>query len=422
MVIFLIAFVLLLVIGVPISISIGASAVLGCLSLGYPLVVIGQKMVSGIDSFLLIAVPLFILAGNLMNAGKITEKIFDTAKKLVGWIPGGLGHANVVASIIFAGMSGSAVADAGGLGAIEMEAMKKNGYDEDFAGAVTAASSVIGPIFPPSIPLIIYGSVASVSVDQLFMGGVVPGLLMGVLLMVMVLYFAIVRRYERHPFRLRALIRQFLGSIPALITPVIILCGFVVGWFTPTEASSIAVIYSLLIALFLYRTLDWKSFKKCLKDSAISSANTLFIIGTSTLFTYVMAMEGISRQFADVILGISSNPNVVLLVINVLLLVLGMVMEPGAILTLMLPVLLPIANGLGLDLVHFGVMVVLNLMIGQVTPPFGVCLFVISDVNKLKLERLYRSILPFLVPLILTLILVTYIPGIVTALPNALLS
>ena len=422
MVIFLIAFVLLLVIGVPISISIGASAVLGCLSLGYPLVVIGQKMVSGIDSFLLIAVPLFILAGNLMNAGKITEKIFDTAKELVGWIPGGLGHANVVASIIFAGMSGSAVADAGGLGAIEMEAMKKNGYDEDFAGAVTAASSVIGPIFPPSIPLIIYGSVASVSVDQLFMGGVVPGLLMGVLLMVMVLYFAIVRRYERHPFRLRALIRQFLGSIPALITPVIILCGFVVGWFTPTEASSIAVIYSLLIALFLYRTLDWKSFKKCLKDSAISSANTLFIIGTSTLFTYVMAMEGISRQFADVILGISSNPNVVLLVINVLLRVLGMVMEPGAILTLMLPVLLPIANGLGLDLVHFGVMVVLNLMIGQVTPPFGVCLFVISDVNKLKLERLYRSILPFLVPLILTLILVTYIPGIVTALPNALLS
>ena len=422
MVIFLIAFVLLLVIGVPISISIGASAVLGCLSLGYPLVVIGQKMVSGIDSFLLIAVPLFILAGNLMNAGKITEKIFETATELVGWIPGGLGHANVVASIIFAGMSGSAVADAGGLGAIEMEAMKKNGYDEDFAGAVTAASSVIGPIFPPSIPLIIYGSVASVSVDQLFMGGVVPGLLMGVLLMVMVLYFAIVRRYERHPFRLRALIRQFLGSIPALITPVIILCGFVVGWFTPTEASSIAVIYSLLIALFLYRTLDWKSFKKCLKDSAISSANTLFIIGTSTLFTYVMAMEGISRQFADVILGISSNPNVVLLVINVLLLVLGMVMEPGAILTLMLPVLLPIANGLGLDLVHFGVMVVLNLMIGQVTPPFGVCLFVISDVNKLKLERLYRSILPFLVPLILTLILVTYIPGIVTALPNALLS
>jgi len=422
MVIFLIAFVILLVIGVPISISIGASAILGCLSLGYPLVVIGQKMVSGVDSFLLIAVPLFILAGNLMNAGKITEKIFDACKELVGWIPGGLGHANVVASIVFAGMSGSAVADAGGLGAIEMEAMKSNGYDEEFSGAVTAASSVIGPIFPPSIPLIIYGSVASVSVDKLFMGGVVPGVLMGLLLMVMIFGFAVVRKYERHPFVLRQLIKKFIYGIPAFMTPLIILSGFTLGWFTPTEASSIAVIYSLIISLFVYRTLDWESFKKCLKDSAISSANTLFIIGTSTLFTYVMAMEGISRQFADFILGISSNPAVILLVINILLLVLGMVMEPGAILTLMLPVLLPIANGLGLDLVHFGVMVVLNLMIGQVTPPFGVCLFVISDVNKVKLEKLYKSILPFLIPLIATLLLVTYIPGVVTWLPNLLLA
>ena len=422
MTIFLIAFAVLLIIGVPISISIGASAVLGCLSLGYPLVVIGQKMVSGIDSFLLIAVPLFILAGNLMNAGKITERIFDTAKELVGWIPGGLGHANVVASVIFAGMSGSAVADAGGLGAIEMEAMRKNGYDDDFASAVTASSSVIGPIFPPSIPLIIYGSVASVSVDKLFMGGVMPGLLMAVLLMVLIYIYAIKRGYERHPFCLKALLRQFAGSILALITPLIILSGFVLGWFTPTEASSIAVIYSLLIALLVYKTLTWKSFLKCLKDSAISSANTLLIIGTSTLFTYVMAMEGISRQISQVILGISSNPVIVLLAINILLLVLGMIMEPGAILTLMLPVLLPIANGLGLNLVHFGVMIVLNLMIGQVTPPFGVCLFVISDVNKIKLESLYKSIIPFLIPLIVTLILVTYIPGIVTWLPNALLA
>ena len=181
------------------------------------------------------------------------------------------------------------------------------------------------------------------------------------------------------------------------------------------------MVYSLLIALFLYRTLDWKAFKKCLLDSALSSANTLFIIGTSTLFTYVMAMEGISKSMADIILGISSNPYVILLVINVLLLVLGMVMEPGAILTLMLPVLLPIASGLGLNLVHFGVIVVLNLMIGQVTPPFGVCLFVISDVNKIKLEHLYRSILPFLIPLLLTLLLVTYVPGIVTWLPTVLL-
>lgn len=421
MTVFLVGFIVLLIIGVPISISIGASAVLGCLSLGYPMVVIGQKMVSGIDSFLLIAIPLFIFAGNIMNAGSITKKIFGTARELVGWIPGGLGHANVIASVIFAGMSGSAVADAGGLGAIEMEAMKTNGYDEEFAGAVTAASSVIGPIFPPSIPLIIYGSVASVSVSKLFMGGVVPAVIMAVLLMVMVYYFAIRRKYERHPFSGKALWREFKGSLLALITPLIILSGFTEGWFTPTEASSVAVIYALIVSIFAYKSMTWKQFLKCLRDSALSSANTLFIIGTSTLFTYVMAMEGYSNKLAAFIMGISNSPIVILLVMNVLLLILGMFMEPGAILMLMLPVLLPVAQKINLDLVHFGVMLVLNLMIGQVTPPFGVCLFVISDVNKIKLEKLYKAILPWCIPLILTLLLVTYVPVVVTWLPNALL-
>ena len=420
MAIFFITFVILLLVGVPISISIGASAVLGCLVLDYPMMVIGQKMVTGIDSYLLIAIPLFILAGNLMNAGKITDKIFSFAKELVGWIPGGLGHANVVASIIFAGMSGSAAADAGGLGTIEMEAMTKNGYDEDFSGAVTAASSVIGPIFPPSIPLIIYGATASVSVAKLFMGGVLPGLLMGVALMVLVFLFAIKYKFERHPFRLAALVRQFFGSILSLITPLIILAGFTTGWFTPTEASSIAVAYSLIIALIVYRTMDWKTFTDCLLESAITSANTLFIIGTSTLFTYVLVKEGASAEIARFILGISHNPAVILFIINVVLLILGMFMEPGAILTLMLPVLLPIVKDLNIDLVHFGVVMVLNLMIGQVTPPFGVCLFIISDVAKIKLDRLYKSILPFLIPLVVVLLMCTYIPGIVTWLPNML--
>ena len=420
MAIFFITFVILLLVGVPISISIGASAVLGCLVLDYPMMVIGQKMVTGIDSYLLIAIPLFILAGNLMNAGKITDKIFSFAKELVGWIPGGLGHANVVASIIFAGMSGSAAADAGGLGTIEMEAMTKNGYDDDFSGAVTAASSVIGPIFPPSIPLIIYGATASVSVAKLFMGGVLPGLLMGVALMVLVFLFAIKYKFERHPFRLAALARQFFGSILSLITPLIILAGFTTGWFTPTEASSIAVAYSLIIALIVYRTMDWKTFTDCLLESAITSANTLFIIGTSTLFTYVLVKEGASAEIASFILGISQNPAVILFIINVVLLILGMFMEPGAILTLMLPVLLPIIKSLNIDLVHFGVVMVLNLMIGQVTPPFGVCLFVISDVAKIKLDKLYKSILPFLVPLVVVLLMCTYIPGIVTYLPSVL--
>lgn len=421
MAIFFITFFVLLIIGAPISISIGASAVLGCLSLDYPLMVIGQKMVTGIDSYLLIAIPLFILAGNLMNAGKITEKIFSFCKELVGWIPGGLGHANIVASIIFAGMSGSATADAGGLGTIEMEAMTTNGYTPKFSAAVTAASSVIGPIFPPSIPLIIYGATASVSVAKLFMAGVVPGLLMGLALMVLVFIFAVKYKFERHPFHFKKMIKQFCSSLLSLITPLIILAGFTTGWFTPTEASSIAVAYALVISLLVYRTMDWKTFKKCLLDSAITSANTLFIIGTSTLFTYVLVKEGISTQIANFILSISDNPAVILLIINIILLLLGMFMEPGAILTLMLPVLLPIVKPLGIDLIHFGLIMVLNLMIGQVTPPFGVCLFVISDVGKVKLDALYKSILPFLVPLIAVLFLCTYCPQIVTWLPNLLI-
>ncbi|WP_320128232.1 TRAP transporter large permease [uncultured Sphaerochaeta sp.] len=421
MILFFITFVVMLLIGVPISISIGASAILGCIRLGYPLMVIGQKMVSGIDSFLLIAIPLFILAGNLMNAGKITEKIFDFAKRLVGWIPGGLGHANVVASLIFAGMSGSAAADAGGLGTIEMEAMTSNGYDDDFSAAITAASSVIGPIFPPSIPLIIYGSVASVSVSELFIGGVIPGLLMSVALMIMVFFFAIKRNYPRFPFSLKALGKQFIASILSIITPLIILSGFTAGWFTPTEASSVAVAYALLIAIAVYHTMDWKTFKKCLLESALTSANTLFIIGTSLLFSYVMVKEGISNDIANFILGISNSPIIIMLIINVILLILGMFMEPGAILTLMIPVLIPIVRSLGIDLVQFGVVMVLNLMIGQVTPPFGVCLFIISDVAKIDLNRMYKSILPFIGPLLIVLFMCSFIPSLVTWLPGKLL-
>ena len=280
---------------------------------------------------------------------------------------------------------------------------------------------MIGPIFPPSIPLIIYGATASVSVAQLFYGGVVPGLVMGLALMILVYIFAVKYKFERHPFHLKVMLKQFFSSVLSLITPLIILAGFTTGWFTPTEASSIAVAYSLVISLLVYKTMDWAHFKKCLLDSAITSANTLFIIGTSTLFTYVLVKEGVSTQIANFILGISNNPMVILLVINIILLILGMFMEPGAILTLMLPVLLPIVKSLGIDLVHFGVVMVLNLMIGQVTPPFGVCLFVISDVGKVKLDALYKAILPFLIPLIAVLFLCTYCPTVVTWLPYTFL-
>ena len=283
MVIFLIAFVLLLVIGVPISISIGASAVLGCLSLGYPLVVIGQKMVSGIDSFLLIAVPLFILAGNLMNAGKITEKIFDTAKELVGWIPGGLGHANVLASVIFAGMSGAAVADAGGLGAIEVKAMRDDGYDDEFSVAVTGASSIIGPIIPPSIPVVVYAVAASVSVGKLLIGGLIPGLVLALCMMVYIYFVSKKRHYPKHAFEgFPALGRSFVKSLPALLTPCIILGGILTGVCTPTEASAVAVAYALILSL-VSRNLSLKDLPRIILESAKMTGIITLMIGLSSI-------------------------------------------------------------------------------------------------------------------------------------------
>ena len=420
MILFLLAFVAFLIIGIPISVSIGFSAVLGCLSLGYPLVVIGQKMVSGIDSWLLIAIPLFILAGNLMNAGKITDELFGTARELVGWIPGGLGHANVLASVIFAGMSGSASADAGGLGAIEIKAMRDHGYDDDFSAAVTAASSVIGPIFPPSIPLIIYGASASVSVSKLFMGGVIPALVMAVLMMVLIYIYAVKRGYERTAFNLRNLAWQFVHALPACITPVIILAGFTLGWFTPTEASAVATIYALIISVLVYKSMDLKTFLQCLKESAISSANTLFIIGTSTLFTYVMAKEGISALIANTITGVSSNPAVVMFIINIILLIVGTFMDMTPATLIFTPIFLPICQQLGMNVIHFGIMMIFNLCIGTITPPVGTTLFVGVKVGGTTIEKVIKPLLWYFAAIFAVLMLVTYVPQISLWLPGVM--
>lgn len=403
------------------AVSIGLSALVTLLVNDFPIIVVAQKMVTGIDSFTFVAIPLFILAGELMNVGQITDRIFNFAKAAVGWIPGGLAHANILASVIFSGMSGSAIADAGGLGTVEMKAMREAGYDDYFSGAVTAASSTIGPIFPPSIPMVIYGGIASVSIGKLFIGGVIPGLLMAVALMLYALVISIRRGYPKEVFSLRLIWREFIRAFIPLMTPVIILSGFVTGWFTPTEASAIAVVYALIVGGLVYRAMGLRSIIKALENTAATTANVVFIIGTATLFSFILTNLGITKVIANFILGISTTPWVVLVIINVVLLILGMIMEPGAILIMMLPVFLPIVNQLGIDLVHFGVVMVLNLMIGQITPPFGMCLFTIAQVGKLSVEKLSRTTLPWVAPLALVLIASLFIPELIVWLPNVLM-
>lgn len=411
----------LIAIGFPVAVAIGLSSIISLVSFGYPLIVIAQKMVTGIDSFTFIAIPLFILAGELMNVGKITDKIFNFAKANVGWIPGGLAHANVVASVIFAGMSGSAIADAGGLGTVELKAMRDAGFDDDFSSAVTASSSTIGPIFPPSIPFVIYGGIASVSIGKLFLGGVVPGLAMMLALMIMIFFYSLKKGYPRTPFSLKELGVQFVKSFIPLLTPVIILSGFITGIFTPTEASAVAVFYALIVGGLLYREIDSRKLYTALKNTAVTSANVVFIIGTATLFSFILTNEGFTRIIAASLFSISENPIVILLIINLVLFLLGMIMEPGAILIMLLPILLPIVEQLQLDYVHFGVMMILNLMIGQVTPPFGMCLFTISQVGGVPINRLSRSVIPFIFPLVVVLLLTVFIPEIITWLPDLLI-
>ena len=411
----------LILIGVPVAVSIGLSALATLLVNDFPIIVVAQKMVTGIDSFTFVAIPLFILAGELMNVGQITDRIFNFAKAAVGWIPGGLAHANILASVIFSGMSGSAIADAGGLGTVEMKAMREAGYDDYFSGAVTAASSTIGPIFPPSIPMVIYGGIASVSIGKLFIGGVIPGLLMAVALMIYALVISIRRGYPKEVFSLRLIWREFIRAFIPLMTPVIILSGFVTGWFTPTEASAIAVVYALIVGGLVYRAMGLRSIIKALENTAATTANVVFIIGTATLFSFILTNLGITKTIASFILGISTTPWVVLVIINVVLLILGMIMEPGAILIMMLPVFLPIVNQLGIDLVHFGVVMVLNLMIGQITPPFGMCLFTIAQVGGLNVEKISRATLPWAAPLVIVLIATIFIPELIVWLPTVLM-
>jgi tripartite ATP-independent transporter DctM subunit len=413
---------ILLLLGVPVAIALAGSALLFIVTnMTVPPFVVAHRMINGVNSFPLLAVPFFILAGNLMNTAGITHRIFQFALALVGWLRGGLGHVNVGASVIFAGMSGAAVADAGGLGAIEIKAMRDAGYDDEFSVGITAASSTIGPIIPPSLPMVIYGVVAGVSIGQLFAAGFIPGLIMALSLMGLVAYIAWKRNYPRdQAFRLSVLWFTFRRAFLSLLTPVIIVGGILSGAFTPTEAAVAACAWALFLGLVVYRTLTLPRFLRVSFDTIETTAVVLLVVGAASIFAWVLTANRVPELVAGMLLAASDRPWVILLLINLILLIVGCFMETVAAITIMVPVLLPVAMELGIDPVHFGVIMVLNLMIGLLTPPVGMVLYVLARVANIRFERAVVGTAPFIIPLALVLLLITFVPQIVMWLPTML--
>ena len=451
--------------GIPIAIAMAlGSLVYIWLSGNIPPITVVHRMVGGVDSFPLLAVPFFIFAGNLMNSAGITNRIFGFALKLVGWLKGGLGHVNVVGSVVFSGMSGTAVADAGGLGTIEIKAMKDHGYPVEFAVGVTAASATLGPIIPPSLPMVIYGVQANASIGKLFAGGFIPGAVMALLMMLMVGWYAHVRKYGAdYPFSWRNIASglgelvvvaiaavvlfklwsdQELGgllkfgaplaailvidklfrfdALMALLTPVILIGGMASGLFTPTEAAVAAVFWALFLGFAWYRTLNWRMLIKISMDTIETTATVLFIVAAASIFAWVLTTTQVTEGVAQWVLSISSEPWVFLLLANGFLLFVGCFMETIAAITILVPVFMPILAQLGIDPIHFGLIMVLNLMIGLITPPVGIVIFVLSKISELSFEKTVAAIMPWMVPLLATLALITYVPDLVMWLPGIL--
>ncbi len=448
--------------GIPVAIAMAGSALVYILLSGdLPPFVVVHRMISGIDSFPLLAVPFFILAGNLMNNAGITNRIYNFALSLVGWMKGGLGHVNIIGSVIFAGMSGTAIADAAGLGTIEIKAMRDHGYDLGFSVGVTAASATLGPIIPPSLPFVIYGMMANVSVGQLFVAGIVPGVVMAGLMMATVGYYAhknnwggdVAFEWRRMgkaflelaivfgwplaiygeilaglPFNIAvaiALVVLFAAdwkwkfeAVMPVMTPVLLIGGMTTGVFTPTEGAIAACVWSLMLGLVWYRTLTWKMLVKVSMETIETTSTVLFIVAAASIFGWLLTATRVTDMVAAWVLAFTHTPWVFLLLANVLMLFVGCFLEPTAAILILVPVLLPVVQQLGIDPVHFGLVMVLNLMIGLLHPPMGMVLFVLARVAGLSVEKTTMAILPWLVPLLFSLVLITYVPAISLWLPH----
>lgn len=419
------ALLVLMLLGFPVALSMGVTSVLTLGALrGFteiPWDMLAQRIMYGVTNFTLLAIPFFILAGRLCNEAKITDRIFEFAKCLVGHLKGGLGHVNVLGSMIFAGMSGSAVADAGGLGQMEIKAMVDEGYSLEFSTAVTAASATIGPIIPPSIPMVIYGAMAGESVAKLLIAGFFPGIIMGLAMMALLVLMA---PWYGFKAKRRAPLAEMLAALKRgvlpLLAPVILIGGIVSGIFTPTEAAAIAVVYAIVMGIF-YRTISLSNFLQVLRDSMLDTAIILFIVAASSIYSWVIARYQVTEGLVNWMGGIVSTPLMFLFVVNIFLLLVGCFIDPTPALFILVPVFMPMVKRYGIDPIHFGVIMVFNLMIGLVTPPVGTVLYTLNRVTGVPLERLSVAMLPWYIPLLATLALIVLFPGLSVWLPNALL-
>lgn len=417
----IIVFLLGLAIGIPVAATLGLASLAYILSAGIPLVVVPQKMFAGMDIYVLLCIPGFVLAGNLMNAGGITPRIINFAQAGVGWMRGGLGMTNVASSMLFGGISGTAVADAASIGGMMIPGMKRAGYPADFSAAVTSASSTIGPIIPPSVPMIIVGGLSSLSVGKLFIAGVIPGLLLGVGMLIITYILAVKNNYPRQAWQGFAhLGKAFFGAFWALAMTGLIVGGMVSGFTSPTETSIIAAVYAIVVGLFVYRELPLKAIPKLIADSAVASAAILFLVGTANVFGWILVSEHIPQMLTDALLSLTDNKYLIILLINIVLIFVGMFMETIAALIILFVPLMQVATSVGMDPIHFAVFVVLNLMIGLSTPPVGVCMFVCANIAREPLGRVIKALVPYIVVNLIVLLMVSYIPALSTWLPSLL--
>lgn len=421
MTVYLLGFALFLAIGVPVALSLGLSSLLYLIISGnfHLMVAFPQRMIAGIDQFVLLTIPFFILAGNLMNAANLTQEIVRFAQLLVGRVRGGLAAVNIVAAMMFSGVSGAATAEASALGSVMIPAMRDAGYSPSYAAALTAAGSLLGPLVPPSLAMIIYGVLTGTSIADLFLAGIGPAIVLCAALIVYALWKARRENHPLPPLLERAERRSaVIGAVPALMLPVIIVGGIRGGIFTPTEAAAVAAFYALVVGVVLYRTLNASTIWQCLFETASMSAGIMLIVAMASMTSFILGFENVPKTVASLILGVTSDPTLLLLLLNLLLLLLGLFLEPLAALILAMPVLNELIPVTGLDPVQFGVMVVLNLMIGMITPPVGLCLFIVSSIGKVSLEDVSRSALPFIAISIGVLMLVAFVPPVSLFLPR----